>query len=217
MRTDRLIALLLGATLALMGCVAPSADPIAPTTSLEWQALPADGRPAPTQTPAVVLPAPPPTTGAGATRTPQPASSGGTARQGSAAPDFTLPDLNGTDVALSSFRGKVVLLNFFATWCPPCNAELPDLLTLYADYQTRGLEIVAVDQAEARDTVARFVDENEVPFTVLLDAKATVSRQYNVRAIPRSLFIDADGVIVIDHLGYMDDEQMRAYVKQLLD
>jgi len=216
-RTDRLTAILLGATLLLMGCAAPSASPIAPTTSLEWQPLSAedaDAAAGPTPQPAVALPAPAPM--ATPTRA-QAVNTGKVAQKGSEAPDFALSDLQGNEVALSSFRGKVVLLNFFATWCPPCNAELPDLQTLHADYQDRGLAIVAVNQAESATTVARFVDDNQVPFTVLLDANAAVSRQYNVRAIPRSLFIDADGVLVIDHLGYMSDEQMRAYVEQLLD
>ena len=220
--TNRLVALLRGALLGtlllallgIMGCALPSAGLVSPTSTPERQPPAEVGGNVPAATRAVAGPQP----ASDSTPVPvQTTASSQVARKGADAPDFALPDLEGNPVSLSSFRGQVVLLNFFATWCPPCNAELPDLIALHHDYQDRGLAIVAIDQGERVTTVAQFVADNEVPFTVLLDANGAVSQQYSVRAIPRSLFIDADGVLVIDHLGYMTDDQMRAYVDGLLE
>jgi peroxiredoxin len=183
-------------SLALGGCGAPAAGEHAATPTLKLAG------PQPATTP---------------TKRPTVATTAGLPRIGGEAADFLLPDLAGNEVALSDLRGKVVLLNFFATWCPPCNAELPHLMAQYEEYQDQGLEVVAVDQAEARATVKRFVAENKIPFTVLLDTNATTSRLYNARSIPRSLFIDAEGIIRIDHVGYMSEDVLRGYIEQMLE
>jgi peroxiredoxin len=208
----------LGGVLVLAGCSSPQTTPLPAATQVTR---------AGNATPTLVILGPQPVATALPTPTSEPLSTPTTGAQGSGfakppkiggeAADFTLLDLDGNEVTLSSLRGKVVLLNFFATWCPPCNAELPHLMALYEEYKEQGFEVLAVDQLEPGDTVRRFVAEYKIPFTVLLDSSALASRLYNVRSIPRSLFINADGVIEIDHLGYMSEEVLRGYIEQMLE
>ncbi|NLG27758.1 MAG: TlpA family protein disulfide reductase [Chloroflexi bacterium] len=206
------LGLLLFAVLLMVGCAGPRTGAGAPTPSLEWDALPTT---APAQTRIVIGPQPAPS--AQATATPQVSVSGKVAQKGKEAPDFTLLNLDGNAVRLSDLKGKVVLINFFASWCPPCLAELPDLIALHNDYAEDGLVILGVDQAESTSTVAAFVEEYDVPFLIVLDSSGLVSQQYNVRAIPRSLFLDTEGTIIVDHLGYMSDQDMRGYLDQVLE
>jgi peroxiredoxin len=98
----------------------------------------------------------------------------------SKAPDFTLKDMNGKNVTLSSFRGKVVLLNFWATWCPPCKAEMPDLNRLYRDTKHRGFEIIAVSTDKSIDHVKDFLSKSKVDFIILFDENRTAAKQYRV-------------------------------------
>lgn len=110
-------------------------------------------------------------------------------------PDFVLPSLDGSEVRLSDLKGKVVLLNFWTTWCPDCVDEMPLLQEAYAEKQADGLVVLAVDLKEDKAKVQRFVDENGLTFTVLLDRKGEVSDRYNVYYIPHTVIIDRDGEI----------------------
>lgn len=116
---------------------------------------------------------------------------------GRTAPDFELKDLNGETVSLSSFRGRPVLLNFWASWCGPCRAEMPYLEDTYRDpqWETRDLVVLAVNIQESRETVQEFVDLFGLTFPVVLDSDATVARRYNVSGIPATYIIDKDGII----------------------
>ncbi len=109
--------------------------------------------------------------------------------------DFQLQDLNGKRMLLSDLRGQVVLLNFWATWCPPCKAEMPDLQALYREYGGQhNFTIMAIDVEESKDQVAAFVQENRLSFPVLLDEDGKVSNyRYFVRSLPHSMIIDRDG------------------------
>jgi peroxiredoxin len=117
------------------------------------------------------------------------------ARPGDTAPDFRLPTLDGEIVSLSEFRGQPVFLNFWATWCGPCRAEMPYIQQLYERWTGQGLVVLAIDIQESPDTVRDFVEEFEFTFPVLMAADADVPLSYNVRSIPTSVFIDADGII----------------------
>jgi thiol-disulfide isomerase/thioredoxin len=116
---------------------------------------------------------------------------------GAAAPDFALVDLDGQMVALSEFRGRVVLLNFWATWCPPCEAEMPDLDALHQRYgEQHGLVVIGVNQKEAADVVLPFVQTRRLSFPILLDLDGQVAlRRFAVRGLPMSFIIDREGVI----------------------
>jgi cytochrome c biogenesis protein CcmG, thiol:disulfide interchange protein DsbE len=109
------------------------------------------------------------------------------------APEFNLENLAGDSITLSSYRGKIVLLNFWATWCPPCRAEMPSMQALYDTLDGEEFEIVAVDLNESRQTVKSFVEENEYTFPVLLDSTGAVGATYGARSIPTSFLIDSAG------------------------
>ena len=113
------------------------------------------------------------------------------------APDFHLTAADGTSMRLSDLRGQVVLLNFWATWCPPCKAEMPDLNALHRDYgPSRQFTVVGVDLEEDPDAVASFARDQGIGFPLLLDRDGSVTREsYNLRALPTSMIIDREGRI----------------------
>ena len=111
--------------------------------------------------------------------------------------DFQLQSLEGNEVALSDFKGRPVMVNFWATWCGPCRAEMPYIQQLYEDpeWSGQGLVILAVNIGESAATVKRFMEENGLTFTVLLDSDTEVGKLYNAAFIPTTYFIDKDGII----------------------
>jgi peroxiredoxin len=150
---------------------------------------------------------PPPTEPAALATAPQP---------GALAPDFKLSNLQGQAVSLRSLRGRPVLINFWATWCPPCRSELPALRSAYAQYHEQGLEILAVDVKEDSKTVAAFATELELTFPILLDDKGIVAAIYQVRGTPTSLFVGPDGVVAARHLGPLDQKTLADYLAPLV-
>ena len=119
----------------------------------------------------------------------------GVSEEGIESIDFELEDLTGKPKKLSSYRGKVVFLNFWATWCGPCRVEMPSMQRLYERFKKDGLEIVAVDLQEGRKQVQAFVNELELTFPVLLDIEGSVGQTYDARAIPTTYLIDREGLI----------------------
>jgi thiol-disulfide isomerase/thioredoxin len=131
------------------------------------------------------------------------------------AQDFKLKDLNGNEVSLSDYKGKKVFLNFWASWCPPCKAEMPEIEKLYKETKDSDLIILAVDIGEDKQTVKSFIDKNKYNFKVLLDTDQAAATKYNIASIPSSYFIDKDGNIVATHIGSMNLAQMKNYIQQL--
>lgn len=129
--------------------------------------------------------------------------------------DFKLKDLNGKELSLSDLKGKKVFLNFWATWCPPCKAEMPEIEKLYQETKDSDLVIVAVEIGEPLDTVKPFIDKNKYNFKVLLDPDQSVASKYGIASIPTSYFIDVDGNIVSKIVGGMNIDQMKANIKAL--
>ena len=111
------------------------------------------------------------------------------------APDFELQTMEGVPVQLSDLRGKVVVLNFWATWCPPCRTEMPALQQVYAAYQTRGLEVLAINMQEGSAQATAFARESGLTFPILTDPEGAVSSRYRVTSLPTTLFLDRQGVI----------------------
>ncbi len=113
------------------------------------------------------------------------------------APDFTLTTLEGETVSLSDFRGQAVLVNYWATWCPPCKAEMPAMQRTYEAYRDQGFVVLAVNATnqDALADVEAFVREYGLTFPVLLDESGSMGALYRVNALPTSFFIRPDGVI----------------------
>jgi len=129
--------------------------------------------------------------------------------------DFELEDLNGKKVALSEQKGKKVFLNFWATWCPPCKAEMPDIEKLYQETKDSGLVILAVNVGEDKKTVQDFITKNKYNFPVLLDVKGEISQLYQVTGIPTSYFINTNGFLDDGATGAIPFESMKDFVNNL--
>jgi peroxiredoxin len=109
--------------------------------------------------------------------------------------DFTLTDLKGNEWTLSSLKGKVVLVNFWATWCPPCRKEMPDLNTLYNRFKDQGFVILAMSDEE-RSTVEKYIGEHPVDYPILLDPDRKANAAYKIEGIPKSFIYDRAGKMV---------------------
>jgi peroxiredoxin len=135
------------------------------------------------------------------------------------AADFQLPDLDGQQLRLQDQRGKVVLLNFWATWCPPCVHEMPLLDQLYQALRQRPCVIWAVAMQEDRDKVAPFIDKRQFQFTTLLDGDGAVSTRYKLRGLPTTYLIDCRGHTVGWTVGPQEwtSDAVRALLTALLN
>ena len=138
---------------------------------------------------------------------------------GDVAYDFTLNDLDGNLVSLSDYRGRPVVVNFWATWCAPCRIEMPELQAAYEKYQDDGLAILALDQDEPAEVAsAYFYDEMGLTFTPLLDVGSEVSTQFgSYGVLPSTYFIDASGAVSAIHRGPLTMGQIEGYLGELLD
>ena len=134
------------------------------------------------------------------------------------AKDFTVPALAGRPLSLGDFRQKVVLLNFWATWCPPCREEMPAMERLYQRYKDRGLAILAISVDTNVDAVKPFVDSFRLTFPIGLDPGSAVANAYEMRALPTTFLIDRTGHIVAAAMGARDwdSDAARAVIEALL-
>jgi peroxiredoxin len=125
----------------------------------------------------------------------------GAPQAGSAAPDFTLKGLDKQPVQLATLRGKVVMLNFWATWCGPCSAEMPNIEAVYQKLNKDDVAILAVNQGEYGDQVSGYADLYRLHIPIVLDEKTEVAHLYHVQALPTTIFINRDGTIRDVHIG----------------
>ncbi len=144
------------------------------------------------------------------------APSTGPVKVGNPAPDFALPSLDGKTVRLSDLRGQVVLINFWATWCPPCRMEMPAIQDAYEANHQKGFTVLAVSVAEPASSVRSFVQEFGLTFTPLLDSKGEVSSRYRAMGLPTSVFVDREGVVRAIHVGAMTPAQINDYLAEIL-
>ncbi len=114
----------------------------------------------------------------------------------SSAPDFVLPSIEGQEKSLEDFKGKPLMLHFWATWCPPCREEMLTFQKIYEEFGPSGLTIVAINVGESPEKVKKFIKENGLTFPVLLDSKGEVANRYRVRGLPTTYWIDPSGKIV---------------------
>ena len=137
-------------------------------------------------------------------------SAGGAPRVGATAPDFTLLNLDGQPVSLADFRGRLVLINFWATWCGPCEIEMPAIQAVYEKHQEEGFVVLAVAVDDSAKNVRRFINERGLTFQTLMD-DGNVSRAYRVFGLPASFFVGADGKIAAVHNGVLTEEEICDY------
>ena len=127
--------------------------------------------------------------------------------------DFTLTDLQGKTWTLKDLKGKVVLVNFWATWCPPCRKEMPDLNTLYLRFKDQGFVILAISDEEA-DKVKPFIAERSISYPVMLDPGRKVNELFQVQGIPKSFVYDRDGKLVAQSIDMRTQKQFLEMLSQ---
>lgn len=138
--------------------------------------------------------------------------------KGDVAPDFTLTTLDGKEVKLSDLKGKKVVLNFWATWCPPCKAEMPHMQNFYEDFsQDENVEILAINltNGDKRESVQNFVQDYGLTFPIPMDVEGNVGKTYQAITIPTSYMIDTKGRIQNKIVGPMDENMIKDFVSNL--
>jgi len=136
---------------------------------------------------------------------------------GAEAPDFTLPDAGGHSVHLRDLRGKVLVVDFWATWCPPCRAQMPILQRMQTELASKGLVVLGLDIGEDAETVSAFAKRQSYTFALLLGAEPDVSAKYYVEAYPTTFVVDRRGRIAYRELGGNSPEKLRSAVQAALD
>lgn len=146
---------------------------------------------------------------------------------GKAAPQFALEDLSGKKVTLASYKGKAVLINFWATWCAPCKIETPWLIELRNRYAAQGFEVLGIsaddlDQddkqklSEEKKEIARFAEQMHIPYPVLIDGDSLSTPYDGLDALPASYFVDRNGTVVAAQMGLTSKEEIEASIKKAL-
>lgn len=135
--------------------------------------------------------------------------------RGQFAPDFEVMTLEGEQRKLSDYRGKRVMLNFWATWCPPCRAEMPDMQKLYENEEVTVLALNMTATEQNEEVVADFVEEYGLTFPILMDEESDVMNAYRIQAYPTSYMIDSNGRIQFIALGAMNYDQMLQHFNRM--
>ena len=133
----------------------------------------------------------------------------------SKAPAFTLPSLNG-EVSLSDYRGKVVYLDFWASWCGPCRQSFPWMQQMQEKYRASGVEFIAINLDENRQDAEAFMQKQGVSFTIVFDPSGTTPKLYKIPGMPSSFIIGKDGMILFSHVGFVANSR-EAYEKHIVD
>jgi peroxiredoxin len=135
---------------------------------------------------------------------------------GSEAPNFSLEQLSGSELALDDLKGKGVILNFWGTWCEPCKAEMPALQKQYEKYKDKGLVVVGVNIGESPITIEPFIKELGVNFPIVLDRKSEITKLYRIGPIPTTFFISPDGKVEEIFIGEMKEAYIESKVMKIL-
>lgn len=133
------------------------------------------------------------------------------------APEFSLTDLSGNKLDLATYRGKVVLLDFWATWCAPCRAEIPPLVDLQNRYRDRGLQIIGISLDDGAKPVAKFYEQFKIDYPVAMGDADLAERYGGILGLPVSFLIGCDGRIYVKHTGETDVSLMEQEIRPLLE
>lgn len=135
---------------------------------------------------------------------------------GRPAPSFTVPRMNGGSGGLDSYRGRIVVMNLWATWCPPCRAEMPDLQRLYSTYRSSGVVVLGVDQGESGERASEFARALDIHYPILVDQQQQYGRVYAALGMPTTIIVDRSGTVVRGFDGALSYDQMVAAISPLL-
>jgi cytochrome c biogenesis protein CcmG, thiol:disulfide interchange protein DsbE len=141
----------------------------------------------------------------------------GPARMGQPMPDVSLTNLAGEQVRLSDYAGRPVLVNAWATWCPPCRAEMPALHAFYVAHQAEGFQLLAINAGEGRSNVISYIAQQGFTFPVLLDPGTQALERLGVRSFPTSILVGRDGLVRRIHIGLFTLESLEAEITPLLN
>jgi peroxiredoxin len=133
------------------------------------------------------------------------------------APELTLKDLQGKQISILDYDQQVVLINNWATWCPPCKAEMPTLSKYFKEHVDQGFILVGIEAGETADVVAKFVDENDLPFPILLDPDNKSLITFHNENLPNSYVIDRNGNVVLTWTGLISHAMLEKFVTPLLE
>ncbi len=136
----------------------------------------------------------------------------------SQASDFTVKDLKGREISLSKYSGKVVFLNFWATWCRPCKAEIPDFIEAYKQYKDKGMEIIgiSVDRVSPK-SVLKFAEKYKINYPVVMSTVKIIKEYEPGPYVPTTIIVDQEGKIRHRHIGYMSKETLEDYFLKLTE
>lgn len=138
------------------------------------------------------------------------------------APDFTVIDMEGNEIKLSDYKGKVIFLNFWGTWCPPCRGEMPELEKVYKKYLDEDVQILALNvqgipQEKSMEEVIQWVNDNEYTMPIAFDIDVIVMQQYSVGSFPTTYLIDKEGYIYGYTIGALNEDQMTEVIERALN
>lgn len=134
---------------------------------------------------------------------------------GKTAPDFVLVDMEGNKHRLSEYKGQGVFLNFWATWCKPCEREMPYIENQYQQFKDQGVQVLAIDSSETDLVVNKFIERHGMNFPVMIDKDGQVQAAYGINPLPITFLIDKEGKVVKSHTGELTEETVREFMEQI--
>lgn len=138
-----------------------------------------------------------------------------TVEKGKEAPDFSLVDLNGEKHQLSDYKGQGVFLNFWGTWCKPCEKEMPFINNQYKQYKDQGVQVIAVNVGESELAVQKFAERHQLEFPIVIDKDSQVMQAYSVNPLPVTFLIDKNGNVIDSYTGELTEAKIKSFMEKI--